>query len=277
MNPSVYRNRQKNNIIMKELQKQREQGTFCDVLLEAAGQQYWAHSCVLAAHSKKLGTAVENGKSKFGSKGVIKMKLPTSKPVVVEAILKYMYDSHLTVTYDTVEDFIQLATKLEMDGVKQCCAIHLARNVTSQNWMDVKKMGEAHNLEEISKAIHEHCVQNFCDVVHEPEFLQFDLEALENILKEANPRNAPRLELHRLYAILKWTCHGFPKRMSSYENLVGMLNTSVLDLDKSLALFEEETVKASNILNDVHSLSLFQKISEPKQKTVVTNNTEATG
>ena len=176
-NATVYRNRQKSGLIMIELQKQREQGTFCDVLLEAGGLQYWAHSCVLAAHSKKLGSAVENGKAKFGAKGVIKMKLPTSNSLLVESLIKYMYDSHMSITSENVEDMIQLAIKLEMDDVKQCCTLHLCRTMTANNWAHVKKTGEKYQLEDAIKGIQEYCSKNFCDVVHDYDFLNLDLNS----------------------------------------------------------------------------------------------------
>ena len=267
-NATVYRNRQKSNLIMIELQKQREQGTFCDVLLEAGGLQYWAHSCVLAAHSKKLGSAVENGKAKFGAKGVIKMKLPTSNSLLVESLIKYMYDSHMSITTENVEDMIQLAIKLEMDDVKQCCALHLCRTMTANNWANVKKTGEKYKLEDAIKGIQEYCSKNFCDVVHDYDFLNLDLNLLELIIKGANDNNVPRVELHLLYGILKWTCHDMEKRKEHYEKLTEILNLKLLTTDKCLALFEEETIKNSNLINDQVTTNLLEKITQALEEKV---------
>ena len=247
---------------MIELQKQREQGTFCDVLLEAGGLQYWAHSCVLAAHSKKLGSAVENGKAKFGAKGVIKMKLPTSNSLLVEALIKYMYDAHLSITSENVEDLIQLAAKLEMDDIKQCCAIHLCRIMTANNWAYVKRTGEKYKLEDAIKGIQEYCSKNFCDVVHDFDFLNLDLNLLELILKASNENSVPRIELHLLYGILKWTSHNLEQRKEHYEKLVSILNTKLLTTEKCLALFEEETIKNSNLVSDEVTTDLLQRITE---------------
>ncbi len=245
---------------MLELQKQREQGTFCDVLLEAGGLQYWAHSCVMAAHSKKLGSAVENGKARFGAKGVIKMKLPTSNTLLVEALIKYMYDSHLSITQENVDDMLQLAAKLEMDDIKQCCAVHLCRSLSGNNWSAVKKSGEKFKLEDVLKTVQEYCSKNFCDIVHDFDFLNLEVNLLELIIKGANDNNVPRVELHCLYGILKWTCHDLDQRKHQYENLIALLNPILLSKEKCLALFEEETIKASNLLNDEVTQALFDNV-----------------
>ncbi len=264
---TVYRNRLKSNQIMLELQKQREQGTFCDVLLEAGGLQYWAHSCVLAAHSKKLGSAVENGKAKFGAKGVIKMKLPTSNSLLVEALIKYMYDSHLIVTKENVEDLIQLGAKLEMDDIKQCCSVHLVRTMTTNNWANVKRLGDSYKLEDVSSGVQEFCSKNFCDIVHDYVFLNLDVDLLELIIKGSNESNVPRVELHGLYGILKWTCHDLDQRNQHYNHLISLLNPNLLSKEKCLALFEEETIKASNLLTDLVTQHLLETIAERQEQT----------
>ena len=69
---------------------------------------------------------------------------------------------------------------------------------------------------------------------------------------------------------MKWTCHDLDKRKEHYEKLTELLNLKLLIADKCLALFEEETIKNSNLLNDPVTTNLLEKINQALEEKVAT-------
>lgn len=106
--------------LLEQLNFQRQELLFCDVLVRVAGSQTFpAHRCVLAASSPVLHSLAISVSPSNEPAAVIALDSLTANGF--QAVLDFIYTGKLRVTVDNVREVYAAACRLDLPDIVRCC------------------------------------------------------------------------------------------------------------------------------------------------------------
>lgn len=103
------------NIMLENLRHQREQGKFCDIVLNVGGTRFPAHRSVLAASSPYFDSMFKNQPNKE------QLDLPCQDKASFSLLLDYVYSGNIVITDKNVNELLKLATNFSLSKLKEYC------------------------------------------------------------------------------------------------------------------------------------------------------------
>ncbi len=255
-----YENDQKFANMMKFINNNREQGKYCDTVLEVGDKKYFAHSCVLAANSPHFdkilgGGHVDDQHTSF------KLSVPTENKEVADVLIEYMYTANLGVNMEIVGELMKVAHELGMTDVLQCCGVHLTKELNIFNWLEIKMIADRYNLESVIIGIKKLVAEKMSKISQSTLFLDLDEDRISSILTDCNPEKKHNVEHNIVNAILSWVCHKMDERLSAYANLVKLLHPELLNSRSVMGIMNLPYFKSTDISSHETSIELIGRVS----------------
>ena len=196
------------------LQKQKEDEDFCDVILQVDDQQYAAHRNVLAASSEyflKMFTVDMKEKS---SKHV---PIKSVTPLAMSEILTAIYQQKISFTPENLGDIIHAASMMQISSVLDAASRYINHVITLENCFWLQKLVSKYSHEKLLKAVQTFFLKSIDKVFLRKEFLEFDLKDLDGIL--ASDDLIVEEEKTVFEMLLMWTNHNLKKRNRDFPKL----------------------------------------------------------
>ncbi|XP_064172450.1 kelch-like protein 10 [Anguilla rostrata] len=190
------------------LNKLRQEGKLCDVVINVKGTKLNGHKIVLCACSTYFrilftGDWTNSQKRVYSIPGVL--------PEMMKIIVEYAYTHSVVVTKDNVERLLPAADQLCVLGVVQACADFLEAQLCTHNCIGIWRFTNIYFCPELRRTAYRFILQNFEEVGQtSPEFLELTLPELCDIVEKDDL--TVKQEDRVFDAVLRWTAHLPTKR-----------------------------------------------------------------
>lgn len=192
---------------MGAINHMRLQGECCDVTLEAAGVEYKAHKCVLAAASDYF-KAMFTAQMKEKCMTCISLTEICGNEVHAADIFDYMYTGEMNLTDMNVWPILHLSTYYQVQTLTELCQNYLISRVSKSNccemYSNAKFLALTHLKNESQRLIHDHFPElEVEDVINFLEKSDFE-HMLPSDLLGKNSVPDKRTESNILKNVLRW-------------------------------------------------------------------------
>ena len=134
--------------IKKKLNDQRGEDAFCDAILQVNGERTSAHRCVLGAATPYFYTMFF-GEFKEKREQVVDMSPVFNSMTTLNSIIDFIYGGELTVTEDTVSDFLRGADVLMITEITELCLKFMLKTLNLQNCLWILSLADLYSLEDL--------------------------------------------------------------------------------------------------------------------------------
>ena len=165
-------NAEYSNSLIQELNTQRANKRFCDVILKCGTREFPAHRNVLSAASPYFNSLLDGGFTE-NTQQVIDLTKSFPVPDILESVLKYIYTGVVDIDYNNLVDLLQAASFLCLDGAKSLLAEALSDKLDLSNCIDIFTMTSRYDVLNISEL----CARIIESRVH--DYLHYGEELLE--------------------------------------------------------------------------------------------------
>ena len=201
--------------LMKRLDRQRGQDYLCDITLVAKeGKEFKAHRNVLSAASPFFVKLLQSD-MKEKEEGVIRFEEISES--ILGDVLEFIYTGSVKINEENAKDLIIAADYLMLVCLKTISGRFLKKKTTSLNCISTLHFAEKYRCEELvaisTKFIHD----NFASVAESDEFLNLEIEEVENWISSEKICVAVEEDVFRI--IQKWIEHNKSERKDEFEQL----------------------------------------------------------
>ncbi|XP_067890660.1 kelch-like protein 23 [Heterodontus francisci] len=239
---------------------------FTDITLECfSGRLFHCHKVALAACStyfKIMFTA------DMREKATKIIKLPNIDDNILDALVRYVYTSEVSITEKNVQSLLETADLLQFISVKTACENFLIRHLDVDNCLGMHSFGEFHVCIDLEKESRRMILSRFEEVSRQDEFLDISKDKLFFILSRDN-LNVWKEDI-LLEAIIKWIANDMKNRIECLKELLKYIK---VDLDESYLRTALELNERYLLTSDIkmhslkcHVLKLNKMNSQPCKK-----------
>ncbi|KAJ8347376.1 hypothetical protein SKAU_G00287770 [Synaphobranchus kaupii] len=190
------------------LNKLRQEGKLCDVVINVKGTKLNGHKIVLCACSTYFrilftGDWTNSQKRVYNIPGVL--------PEMMKIIIEYAYTHSVVVTKENVERLLPAADQFYVLGIVQACADFLQAQLCTQNCIGIWRFTNIYFCPDLRHTAYRFILQNFEEIGQtSQEFLELTLTELCDIIEKdhLNVKQEDRV----FDAVLRWTAHMPTKR-----------------------------------------------------------------
>ena len=224
--------------VMERLKKQREVGSFCDIVFQVETYQFEAHRSVLAAWSPFFESMLKRNKV---TREVL--YVPCKHKEVFETLLDYLYMGKICLDKHNVSDLLKLANHYTLHHLKSYCQDFLGRILDVTNCFQIKDLAERCALPTLVKTAESFFMANIVAVIRQAEIQKFGEQKIQKLLLN---RLLPLSEEHKLHLICHWVRFCPEIRHLAMPHLLSTITWKQLgmqmlyDIIHSDSLFQEE-------------------------------------
>ncbi|XP_043546991.1 kelch-like protein 40b [Chiloscyllium plagiosum] len=249
--PRIYQQ----TLLQEGLRDLLESGKLVDCVLKVKGRELPCHSLVLAACSPyfRARLLAEAGPGP-GPRRELVLDDEELEPELVEALLRYLYSSELSLSDANVKEVLSTASLLQIPSVFTVCVSFLHQRLGLSNCLAVFRLGLMLDCPRLAVAARDLACEHFPLVSKDPDFLGLSAAELSAIAS-SDSLNVEREELV-FEALMAWA-----SRQASPAKALAQL----LDCVRFLLLprgYLEQQVQAHPLLSS--SPELLQKIQQVK-------------
>ncbi len=136
------------NWLIQELNTQRANKRFCDVILKCGTREFPAHRNVLSAASPYFNSLLDGGFTE-NTQQVIDLTKSFPVPDILESVLKYIYTGVVDIDYNNLVDLLQATSFLCLDGAKSLLGEALSDSLDLSNCVDIFTMASKYDVQNI--------------------------------------------------------------------------------------------------------------------------------
>ena len=216
------------SVILESLNKQRQDGRFCDVFLHVDDRVFAVHRNVLAASSPYFESILKHHK-------VQKEELNVGTPHVdaFSTLVDYMYKGSITITQDLVHQLLELSNHLLITRIKGYCDKYLNATLSPTNCLDVFESANKFGLKDLkAKAIS--MIKDHIGEVNDSEaIISIPYQRFENLVVSLAAESLEPVPM--LLLVARWTKADPAQR---HEQFVKLLKCVAWSKIKSTMLHE---------------------------------------
>ena len=153
--------------LAKALAGMQEEGTLCDVTLQAEQKKLQAHKIVLAAGSPYF-MAMFNGNFRETESKVVTFQEVTFSGL--KAVVDDIYSKTVDVPVESIPDVVPAAHLFQMENLLYSMCRLMTDNISSDNCFQFLEIAQKYQLEWVVDEIHQFIVDNFTKVAANKEF-----------------------------------------------------------------------------------------------------------
>lgn len=207
-----------------QLQKQRSESRFCDILLHVGSRCFPAHRNVLAAASLFFQSVL-----KGHSTAVEEIRINQQEASLVERVLDFIYSGSIVVDDSNVRQFLDMADFFLITSLKELCEQYLTTCISLDSCLVTRETAATYNLTRLSTAVHRFIRSNVSQVLEQPLFLKMSSGFVEGFLTD--PRTGcfalPAMDL--LHAVVMWVKRDIPVRSCDFGILLDAIQLNRSD------------------------------------------------
>ncbi len=154
---------------------------YCDITLEAEGQEIRGHKIVLSAYSPYFEALFD-----FKTREEIAtdhVSLPNISMVMLQSLLEFAYTGQVDINGDNVQDLLVAANFLNIQSVQKGCCDFMFTNMDSTNCLSIMNFAGIVGCADLHQQAKEHAVLHFNDLMEEDDFLDCPTHLLLEIIQ----------------------------------------------------------------------------------------------
>ncbi len=259
---ACYCNNEKGAQLLKGLKELKEAGKYCDVVIQVSGEEFHAHSCVLAVNSPVLHAqmgGVFPAKMSDEKGGRFSLKLPTENPEVARSLVEYMYSGEIAVSMETVVETIRVAGELEMPDIVPLCERHITENLL--NWNSMRQVAFENRVDVAIVCVRRLLLEHTKNIIASSKFLYLSSADVTELLEDCNTEMDPQTEEKILEIVLTWVCHNYEERKDVFPRLLKLVRPQLFSRASVAAVFSHAKFQDSNICSHEASLDFINQVS----------------
>ncbi|XP_049582269.1 kelch repeat and BTB domain-containing protein 3 [Syngnathus scovelli] len=195
----------------------RERGLLFDFTIKVQEQIFPCHRCVLAACSDFFRAMFEAAMRERDDGSVT---LCNQCPAVVESFLDFAYSGEILITEGNIDSLFQLASFLQVSVLSRACSDFLLGTIDLGNCLSLLALAEAYGSASLLQSATDFVVQNFQDLSDTQEFLDMQVNVLEECLR--SDALCVASEEAVVMSLLKWIRHDLPGRQKLLPTLLSL-------------------------------------------------------
>ncbi|KAM9812583.1 kelch repeat and BTB domain-containing protein 3 isoform 2-T2 [Syngnathus typhle] len=195
----------------------RERGLLFDFTIKVQEQIFPCHRCVLAACSDFFRAMFEAAMRERDDGSVT---LCNQCPVVVESFLDFAYSGEILITEGNVDSLFQLASFLQVSVLSRACSDFLLGTIDLGNCLSLLALAEAYGSASLLRSATDFVVQNFQALSDTQEFLDMQVNVLEECLR--SDALCVASEEAVVMSLLKWIRHDLLGRQKLLPTLLSL-------------------------------------------------------
>ncbi|XP_077468243.1 kelch repeat and BTB domain-containing protein 3 isoform X1 [Stigmatopora argus] len=196
----------------------RTKGMLFDFTIKVQDHSYPCHRCVLAACSDFFRAMFDAAMRERDDGSVT---LCNQFPAVVESFLDFAYSGEILITDENVDSLFQLASFLQVSVLSKACSDYLLETINLDNCLSLLTLGEAYGSSSLLQSATDFVLQNFQDVANTHDFLDMQVNALEDCLRSDDLYVHSEEDL--VMSLLKWIHHDLPERQKLLPKLLSLM------------------------------------------------------
>jgi hypothetical protein len=151
-----------------------------------------------------------------------KLDLKIVPAEITQLAFKFMYVGRITVKEDQFKDLIKVADYIQLDGLKNQCAIHLAEvSLTVDNCVTMCILGDMYNIDSLYERSNDMLRLNFQKVMKGDDILQITADSLISLMSDEHLRYIKAMEFFSL--AMRWV-ESDPNRIDEFPKLFACLD-----------------------------------------------------
>ncbi|XP_060765364.1 kelch-like protein 24 [Neoarius graeffei] len=225
--------------ILQALNFFRKNGTFTDVVLQVAEQEFPCHRAVLCASSHYF-RSMFMGQLRESSQSVVQLKEVSE--VALEHLLNFIYEGRAHLQEENVEIIFQAADLLDVPALSRACVDFLEKCVSHSNCLGLMEFAKHYSLQLLLEQCENLLYQNFDIVAKQDEFLELPVERVLDLL------DSEKLQVQEevlVEAALLWVHHQASQRKAALGKLLERLRLPLLD-----PVFFTNMLEADELIQD---------------------------
>lgn len=187
---------------------------FVDCFLKAGDKSLPCHRLILAACSPYFREFFLSDESEEKKKN---MELDNVDPVVMEAIIKYLYSADIDLDDGNVQDIFAVASRFQIPSVFTVCVTYLQRRLSPANCLAIFRLGLLLDCPRLAVTARDYVCDRFSQICHEEDFLQLAPHELIAIIS-SDMLNAENEETV-FEAVMKWAKTDKENKVKSLEDV----------------------------------------------------------
>uniref|UniRef100_A0A8C5U9X5 BTB domain-containing protein n=1 Tax=Malurus cyaneus samueli TaxID=2593467 RepID=A0A8C5U9X5_9PASS len=155
------------------MNRMRQRGLLCDIVLHVATKEIKAHKVVLASCSPYFHAMFTNEMSESRQTHVT---LHDIDPQALEQLVQYAYTAEIVVGEGNVQTLLPAASLLQLNGVRDACCKFLLSQLDPSNCLGIRGFADTHSCSDLLKSAHKYVLQHFVEVSKTEEFMLLPLK-----------------------------------------------------------------------------------------------------
>uniref|UniRef100_A0A8D2MA63 BTB domain-containing protein n=1 Tax=Zonotrichia albicollis TaxID=44394 RepID=A0A8D2MA63_ZONAL len=147
------------------MNRMRQRGLLCDIVLHVATKEIKAHKVVLASCSPYFHAMFTNEMSESRQTHVT---LHDIDPQALEQLVQYAYTAEIVVGEGNVQTLLPAASLLQLNGVRDACCKFLLSQLDPSNCLGIRGFADTHSCSDLLKSAHKYVLQHFVEVACTP-------------------------------------------------------------------------------------------------------------
>uniref|UniRef100_A0A8C5U902 BTB domain-containing protein n=1 Tax=Malurus cyaneus samueli TaxID=2593467 RepID=A0A8C5U902_9PASS len=208
------------------MNRMRQRGLLCDIVLHVATKEIKAHKVVLASCSPYFHAMFTNEMSESRQTHVT---LHDIDPQALEQLVQYAYTAEIVVGEGNVQTLLPAASLLQLNGVRDACCKFLLSQLDPSNCLGIRGFADTHSCSDLLKSAHKYVLQHFVEVSKTEEFMLLPLKQVLDLISSDSLNVPSEEEVYR--AVLSWVKHDVDSRRQHVPRVSGPQLLSNVDTE----------------------------------------------
>ncbi|XP_076848127.1 kelch-like protein 17 isoform X2 [Brachyhypopomus gauderio] len=217
------------------MNRMRQRGLLCDIVLHVASKEIKAHKVVLASCSPYFHAMFTNEMSESRQTHVT---LHDMDPQALEQLVQYTYTAEIVVGEGNVQTLLPAASLLQLNGVRDACCKFLLSQLDPSNCLGIRGFADTHSCSDLLKSAHKYVLQHFVEVSKTEEFMLLPLKQVLDLISSDNLNVPSEEEVYR--AVLSWVKHDIDARRQHVPRLMKCVRLPLLTRDFLISSVDTE-------------------------------------
>ncbi|XP_041480773.1 kelch-like protein 17 [Lytechinus variegatus] len=208
------------------MDKMRQQGALCDIVLKVADNEIRAHRLVLASCSAYFHAMFTSDMSESHRSEVT---LHEIDPDAVNQLVSFAYTAEIMIGESNVQALLPAASLLQMESVRDACCKFLVGQLDPTNCLGIRRFADTHGCYDLEQSSRQYALYNFCHVVNTEEFLQLPQQEVEQMVSSEQLNVTSEEEVFS--AVIQWLQFNEEERKDSVSQLLRCVRLPLLNRD----------------------------------------------
>uniref|UniRef100_A0A8U8BND6 Uncharacterized protein n=1 Tax=Geospiza parvula TaxID=87175 RepID=A0A8U8BND6_GEOPR len=243
------------------MNRMRQRGLLCDIVLHVATKEIKAHKVVLASCSPYFHAMFTNEMSESRQTHVT---LHDIDPQALEQLVQYAYTAEIVVGEGNVQTLLPAASLLQLNGVRDACCKFLLSQLDPSNCLGIRGFADTHSCSDLLKSAHKYVLQHFVEVSKTEEFMLLPLKQVLDLISSDSLNVPSEEEVYR--AVLSWVKHDVDSRRQHVPRLMKCVRLPLLSRDFLMSHVDTELLVR-------HHFGCGPELLDPNKRDVLNSNT----